>query len=331
MDPSTLGTTTAAVWTRRAALAVVPRGTLAALLRDGRWWSPFPHVYADGGFALDPLQWGFAAALASGYPEVVDPTGPCTALRAVPCGRTAARVWGLPLLDDDDPATGALDRLHHDVSTWHPARDLRSRPRTAGEQVHVLHRHRLGLTAGDLARHPGGLWLTGPARTLLDLGRLVSLEAQVCAVDAALHRGLVEVPQLRALVEAHLGRLGVVRLRQALALADAGAESPAETLARLVLKPVLPGLRTQVTLRDGHGWPLARFDLADEALRLAFEADGRRGHAGDAMAAKDRGRDARTEALGWVTERATWYELRCRPDRVRQRVLAAAARRRPAG
>ncbi|MGZ4648718.1 MAG: hypothetical protein ACXVYC_20610 [Blastococcus sp.] len=325
MHLSDLGTATAGIWTRRDALAAVPRGTLAALLHDGSWCSPFPHVYADGGIALDPLQWGFAAALASGLPEAVDATGPVTALRAVPCGRTAARVWDLPLIDDADPATGALDRLHHDVSTWHRGRDLRSRPRT-GEPVQVLHRHQLGLTAADVARHPGGLWLTDPARTLLDLGRLVSLPAQVCAVDAALHRGLADRPALHALVEAHRGRPGVARLRQALALADAGAESPAETLARLLLTPWLPGLRSQVTVRDGQGRPVARFDLADEELRLAFEADGRRGHAGDAMAAKDRARDARTAALGWVTERATWYELRCQPDRVRRRVLAATRR-----
>jgi hypothetical protein len=181
-------------------------------------------------------------------------------------------------------------------------------------------------TLARIAIGSGGL--TGYGRTLLDLAALVSLEALVCAIDHALNRELVRLPELLALADTRAGRW-TPRFREALALAEEGAESPAETLARLLLRPALPGLRTQVVLLDAAARQVARFDLADEALRLAFEADGKRGHAGDAMAAKDRSRDARTAALGWWTERATWFELRCRPDLVRRRVVAVAARGRP--
>jgi hypothetical protein len=79
--------------------------------------------------------------------------------------------------------------------------------------------------------------------------------------------------------------------------ADGRAESPAETLVRLLLLPDLPGLVPQVRVLDGRR-VLARFDLADEELMLAVEADGRRGHAGEVMAAKDRARDATHRTAG---------------------------------
>src|SRR5213079_1378479 len=40
-------------------------------------------------------------------------------LRAVASGRSAARVWGLPLIDDDDPATGASEHRIDDVAVWY--------------------------------------------------------------------------------------------------------------------------------------------------------------------------------------------------------------------
>jgi hypothetical protein len=104
--------------------------------------------------------------------------------------------------------------------------------------------------------------------------------------------------------------LAAPALRAAIAVADGRAESPAETLARLLLLPVLAGLVPQVELFDGAARLVARFDLGDPEVKLAVEADGTRGHAGTAMVAKDRRRDRRSEAQGWTTERVTWFELR---------------------
>jgi hypothetical protein len=59
--------------------------------------------------------------------------------------------------------------------------------------------------------------------------------------------------------------------------------------------------------------------------------DGKRGHAGTRMVAKDRRRDRRTEPYGWRVERVTWHESRARPAATRRWVAEAAARhaRRP--
>ncbi len=105
-------------------------------------------------------------------------------------------------------------------------------------------------------------------------------DALVCALDDALHRGLVEPEHLEELVRGCTGRPGARALADGVARADGRAESPAETLRRLVLAPVLPGLVPQVVVRDEQGLPVARLDLGDRTLRLGVEADGQRGHAG---------------------------------------------------
>lgn len=91
-------------------------------------------------------------------------------------------------------------------------------------------------------------------------------------------------------------------------------------MTRLLLLPVLPDLEPQVEVFDHAMRPVARFDLADRRVRLAIEADGKRGHAGRDMVAKDRRRDRRSERMGWWTERVTWWDLRREPAETRLRI-----------
>lgn len=58
-----------------------------------------------------------------------------------------------------------------------------------------------------------------------------------------------------------------------------------------------------------------------------MEVDGKRGHAGAQMVAKDRRRDRRTEALGWQVERVTWHELHTQQAQVQARICAQHRRR----
>ncbi len=322
------------VWTRRGALDLLTRGTIGHLLATGTWQRVFRGVYADGGYVLSPEQRAFAALLATGGAEPVPLGGPRPdgtprrRIVAAACGRTAARVWGYPLVDDDDPATGGTERFVHDVHTWRACAPVTQPPAPGEPRGHELRRHRLTLLPGELVRHPSGVWLTGPVRTALDCVLLLGHEAGVCVLDDGLHRGLFVPGQLAAAVDARAGRPGVVALAAAVAAADGRAEAPTETLARLILLPGLPGLVPQVELHDRTGRVLARFDLGDEKIKLAVDLDGKRGHAGEQMVAKDRRRDRRTEQYGWWTERGTWFEVRRRPEEFRARVVARAAARR---
>jgi hypothetical protein len=325
-DLSSLGAKAAGVWSRRQALVLLTRDRIQALLDDGSWQVVYPGVYADGGYVLSPVQRGFAAVIASGGPSVPFPTAeePNRIRRvAVACGRTAARIWDFPLIDDDDPSTGAAQHVIDDVHLWRRTR----RGRQTGTGGLQLVRHSLTFLDGDVVLHRSGLWCTSPLRTALDCAGMLTLEAAVCVLDDALHREAFSIAELETALRRRTGWPGVDRQRHAVQLADGRSESPAETLARLLLLPHLPGLEPQVCVRNRAGRTVARVDLGDETLKLAVETDGRRAHAGKQMVAKDRRRDRRTEAEGWWTERVTWHELRREQEAVLARVLERARAR----
>lgn len=292
-----LGAQTCGVWTRQQALdAGVSPARLRWLLETGTWQRLLPGAYTDGGTTTDAAQRAWAAVLTSG-PD------------AVAAGRTAARLHGLPLVDDDDPASGRSELVLGDVISPHR---LRGRAGVAP--------HRSALAAGDrttVSRCP----VTSVSRTLLDLAGLLRPDAMVAALDAALATGLVDTADLEARA---VGRSRA--LRQALEAADGRAESPLESLGRLVVLPVVPTLVPQLPVFDQQGRVVARLDLGDRDARLAVEFDGRSVHSAPSAVAADRRREERLRARGWIVVRATWWDVRCRPEELRRRLLRVADR-----
>lgn len=287
-----LGRYSHGVWTTAMTDGLgVPAGVARQRRAQGLWQRVHRGVYADGGVQLDAVQRGWAAVLAGGPGA--------TAAR-----RTAARMWSLPLVDDDDPATGHDEHRYDDVACPRPLAD---RP--------LLHPVRLQLERGETCG-VGGCPVTTPLRTLWDLTRVLRPEALVCALDDALRRGLVSHGELQAYAERRTGHAGVGRFRWAAAQADGRAESPLETLGRL-LTPAVP-LVPQVAVRGPA--LLARIDLADEQHRFGVEADGRAGHAGEQLVRRDRDRERWLVRSGWVLERYGWYDVRRRPAALRERV-----------
>ena len=310
MHTQFLGQHTGGVWSRAQAGLVLPASTIDDQLRQGLWQVLLPGAYTDSGHEPDAIQLAWAALLSGGSGSVA-------------CGRTAARVWGLPLVDDRDPATQRFEEHEHEVAV---TRNVGVR-RFEHEAVHC---RQLALSPTDITRHANGLCLTTPRRTLRDLAAVLRPDALVCSMDDALRRKLVARDDLEPLVLEAKGSRHVNALRAAVELTDPGADTPAETLARLILLPHVPDLRPQVSVHQPWGELVAVLDLASDALRIAVEIDGKRGHAGAQMVAKDRRRDSRTEALGWITVRVTWYDLRRRPHEVLARVLDAVRRRQAA-
>jgi len=305
MDLSSLGNGTGGVWTTAEALRCgLSEEQVEHRVQTGEWQRLRRGVLCDAGVVPDAAMRGWAAVKAAGG-----------AGHAWAAGRTTARLFRLPLIDDDDPATGAAEHVHDDVAvsvSRHPS------------QRATLHVQRLHLISGHTVRVDGCPTLTLDS-ALPGLARLLTREALVCLLDSALHQDLVDEQRLEVVIEARAGRHGGALLREAVQLADGRAESPAETLARLLLLPVLPGLVPQVQLFDRGMREVARFDLGDEQIGLAVEADGTRGHSGAQMVAKDRRRDRTTGGYGWTTERCTWWELRREQEALRARVLATAA------
>lgn len=294
-----LGATTSGVWTTAAARAAGLTDDQVRRRLELRLWQRLrTGTYTYGGVTPDPLMRASAVVQACTTPR----------RRAVAAGRTAARVWSLPLVDDDDPATQRFEHTWDDVAVSFgeaTGRNITSR--------------QLRLQAADIC-FVGGVAVLSLPRTLVDLAGLLRPDALVCVLDAALHREDITPEALASLVDAHAWQPGAPSLRRAVRLADGRAESPHETLTRLLLLPVLPGLRPQVRVLDRSGQVIARLDLGDERLRLAVESDGATFHAG--RAAQDRRRDRRT---GWTVERCTWFETRREGPALVRRVLATAA------
>ena len=293
-----LGDGQGGVWTAAQARAA---GLTAEQVRRGRergeWQAVRRGVHLSGGVEPDPDHRAWAAVLAAGGPG-----------RAVAVGRTAARLHGLPLVDDDDAALGRRELEHDDVAV--------STTRRGGP---TLHTHAWSYAPPDLGSIRG-CPTASLRRTLWDLRLVLRPDALVCVLDAALHSSRVTREELAA--SAVAGARGCRAFRTAVGLADGRAESPLETLVRLLLLPVVPGLVPQVEVHDASARLLARVDLGDERLRLAVEADGR-SHDGDVALRRDRDRERR---VGWTFERVSWYDARRQPVATTARVADTAAR-----
>lgn len=121
----------------------------------------------------------------------------------------------------------------------------------------------------------GGFRVTSLARTAIDLARALPFEWGVAACDAALRMGLSPL-DLRSAVSRHRRLRGLPKARRVVDFSDADAESPAESLSRVVLtRQGLPTPELQFEVIDADGVLVARADFGWPAYRLVGEADGR--------------------------------------------------------
>ncbi|GAB3442847.1 hypothetical protein GCM10027517_20440 [Phycicoccus ginsengisoli] len=152
--------------------------------------------------------------------------------------------------------------------------------------------------------------------------------AGVVAADAALHQRLCAREDIEeALLRLAPGLRGRRRARTMVKNLDPAAESPGESLTRLLLGALGLPVRSQVELRDSSGRFVGRVDFL-VAGRVVVEFDGAVKYAGadgrDALVAEKR-REDELRALGYAVVRLTWDDLR-RPELVRVRVRAALSR-----
>jgi hypothetical protein len=102
----------------------------------------------------------------------------------------------------------------------------------------------------------GGFSVTSPERTAFDLGRRreLTFEEAVAAVDAVCSLTGTTLDAVRDVARRHGGAAGSKPLRRVLAAADAGAESPRETVLRLFLvENGFPRPETQVRVKGPDG------------------------------------------------------------------------------
>ncbi len=272
--------------------AAVAAGLLTpAELRSSRFVAVFRDVYAPAGSALDLVERSRAAHL------LLPPDG---ALGGYSAAALHGAVCGPP------NASAEIIAPRGDV------------------------RKRRGLVVRQCALDPAdvdevaGLRVTSPRRTADHLGRRLPLVDAVIALDALVRVGRFAPADL---LHGAVGARGCRRLRDAVALADARAESPMETRLRVLL--VLAGLPApvpQFRVRDRSGVVRARVDLAYPDARLALEYDG--AHHFDARHGRsDRRRDLQLDDLGWCTMRFVDTDLLATPHETVRRVRRRLAER----
>jgi hypothetical protein len=128
-----------------------------------------------------------------------------------------------------------------------------------------------------------GVPVTTPARTVVDLARVLSLEAAMVSADAALRAGL-DRGALFAVLDACRGWPGLAQAKQVTVMASRWSESALESLAMVWFRAQsLPLPQQQLTVRRTDGRWLARVDFVWPAYRTVCEVDGQRKYVDDAV------------------------------------------------
>ena len=153
-----------------------------------------------------------------------------------------------------------------------------------------------------------GIRISTPARTWLDLARLLPLEDLVAVGDQLVRRPRPELEgrtepwatlsQLHAIMKRHPKLKGIVKAREAAQLIRPGADSAPETFLRLALTAAglpEPELQVRIVAEDPYS-PAA--DLGYRKHRMAIQYDGGH-HLTREQQSRDNRRDEAFNSAGW--------------------------------
>jgi hypothetical protein len=169
--------------------------------------------------------------------------------------------------------------------------------------------------------------VTSIARTLIDVTRRHGLLLSVAALDAALHEERVSSAELEDVLSRCWNWPRIRRAHQALQLVDGRAESPLESVSRLVLRwQGIPMPELQVTLFDEYGVPAGRGDFYWDEFGVVGEADGRTKYDDRSVLTREKLRQERLEDLRAVVCRWGWEEAVYAPGALRARIHRAFER-----
>lgn len=214
--------------------------------------------------------------------------------------RSAAALWKF----DGCPPAGPLE-----VTSGRCLRSVRADDVAA---------HRYSVLYTDEVSALGPFRLTAPARTLLDLAAVVSLNRLEIAMDSALRLKLVDGKLLQLTLGRHArrGRRGVRAFRAALEQRGLGYIPPhaglERKLARLIDGSDLPPpVREHPIIEDGR--ELYRIDFAYPDQMLAIEADSWRHHSDRISWSGDQVRGNVLAVRGWRVLRFTDHHVTHEP------------------
>ncbi|WP_413319950.1 hypothetical protein AA0Z99_04780 [Agrococcus sp. 1P02AA] len=195
---------------------------------------------------------------------------------------TAARIHGMPL-----PTRFETEATIHLASPTGRAR--MQRPGVIG--------HRLQSESLEI----DGMRVETRSDAFIHLATMLTLEELVVVGDWLVspnRRAPLSIEELVDALRRYDGARGLHRARHALSLVRVGAESPRETLVRLLVVRSLPEPTLQHRVLDASGAFIARLDLSWPSLKLGVEYDGEH-HAEPRQRALDEARLEKLRAAGW--------------------------------
>lgn len=196
----------------------------------------------------------------------------------------------------------------HSASALHGAKWVD--PRAPAQLLYEHRRPPAGIrtwsdtVADDETQVIGSVLTTNPARTAFDLACRNPTGKAVAAIDALARATRLKVADAELVAERYKGHRNIRRARRALALVDAGAQSPRETWLRLiVIEAGYPAPQTQIPVYGEYGELVAIADLGWEDLKIALEYDGEHHQTDRRQLLRDIARYEALDALGWITIR----------------------------
>ncbi|OBJ60589.1 hypothetical protein [Mycobacterium colombiense] len=204
--------------------------------------------------------------------------------RGVVAGRSASALHGAKWVDHRAPARLFYQhrRPPPGINTWSDS--------LARNEVRVI----------------GGIPTTSAARTAFDIACRNPVGNAVAALDALARATNLDIAEVESLAERYKGHRNVRRARRALALVDAGAESPRETWLRLLLIAAgYPRPSTQIPVYGSYGELVAVLDMGWESIKLAVEYDGDHHRSDRRQFNKDIRRAESLAEMGWINIRIT--------------------------
>lgn len=273
-------------FTRRQALdAGFTEDAIKKRLHRGIWVLADHNVYR---MAATPATWSQRLVAA------------CLAGPAVASHRSAGIIWGYPDMPTEIIEVTALRhrRRRNRNVIWH-------------ESFHLSDR--------DIT-NSGGILVTRPTRTFVDLGVVLSADELERVLNEGLRRHLLSVTAISGRLE-EFGPLrpGAGVVRAVLDRYIPGRRSPESVLETMFLQlirsaGVLPP-EAQVEVRLGPN-SVVRLDFAYPSRRVGIELDGAAYHSGELAERRDRRRDDELGAIGWRVFRFSWDDVTRRPEYV---------------
>lgn len=228
----------------------------------------------------------------------------------------------------------------HGFTVWNASTALvhltRNRSR-GGRKADVRHIHSARYEP-DEVMVVDGLPVTTPARTVVDLARMLSFEESIVIGDHALRTTALTRAELVAVLSRVPTHSGNRKALRAIRFMDGRSESVGESRSRAILvREQLPVPEPQTDLYDASGAHLGRVDFLFEDAGVIGEFDGRvkygrlvpPGQQPSDVLWREKLREDAMRAAGWQVVRWTWDELRT-PSVIVQRINDAIARTGPA-